>query len=112
MPSHWHIWQVDEVRALVADQNERLTFFCGGSRNFFKFLHPFDGVFVLEIDLDTLIRRLEQRAEDEFGAQQFERDLVVRLHRTEEDVPQNGILIDATAPLTDVVNAIVRRSPS
>jgi len=111
MPSHWHhIWQVDEVRALVADQNEGFTFFCGGSRNFLKFLDLFDGVFVLEIDLDTLIRRLDQRPEDEFGAQQSERDLVVRLHRTKEDVPQNGIVIDATAPLTDVVDEIVRRA--
>jgi len=110
MSSHWrHIWQVDEVRSLVADQNERFTFFCGGSRNFLKFLSLFDGVFVLEIDLGTLIRRLDQRQQGEFGAQQSERDLVVRLHRTKADVPPNGIVIDATAPLTDVVDEIVRR---
>ena len=77
VPSHWHhIWHVDKVRALVADQNERVTFFCGGSRNFSKFQDLFDSVFVLEIDLDTLNRRLDQRPEDEFGAQQSERDLI------------------------------------
>jgi gluconate kinase len=111
VPSHWHhIWSVDRVRALVADQNERFTFSCGGSRNFTKFLDLFDGVFVLEIDLDTLNRRLDQRPDDEFGAQQSERDLIVRLHRTKEDTPRNGILIDATAPLTHVVDEIVRRA--
>jgi hypothetical protein len=111
VPSHWrHIWQVDRVRALVADQNERFTFFCGGSRNFSKFQDLFDGVFVLEIDLDTLDRRLDQRPEDEFGAQQSERDLIVRLHRTKEDTPKNGILIDATAPLAHVVGEIVRQA--
>jgi gluconate kinase len=110
-PSHWHhVWNVDEVRSLVADQNERVTFFCGGSRNFSKFQDLFDGVFVLEIDLDTLIRRLDQRPEDEFGAQQSERDLIVRLHRTKEDTPRNGILIDATAPLAHVVDEIVREA--
>ena len=94
-PSHWHhIWHVDKVRAMVADQNERFTFFCGGSRNFSKFKDLFDGIFVLEIYLDTLNQRLDQRPEDEFGAQQSERDLVVRLHRTKEDTPKNGILID------------------
>jgi len=109
--SHWHhIWSVDRVRALAADQNERFTFFCGGSRNFAKFLDLFDGVFVLEIDLDTLNRRLDQRPADEFGAQQSERDLIVRLHRTKEDTPTNGILIDATAPLAEVVDEIVRRA--
>ena len=101
---------MDRVRALVADQDERFTFFCGGSRNFAKFLDLFDGVFVLEIDLDTLDRRLDQRPEDEFGAQQSERDLIVRLHRTKEDTPRNGILIDATAQLAHVVDEIVRRA--
>ncbi len=111
VPSHWHhIWHVDKVRALVADQNERVTFFCGGSRNFSKFQDLFDRVFVLEIDLDTLNRRLDQRPEDEFGAQQSERDLIVRVHRTKEDTPKNGILIDATAPLAHVVDEIVRQA--
>jgi gluconate kinase len=111
VPSHWHhIWHVDTVRALVADHNEPVTFFCGGSRNFSKFHVLFDGVFVLEIDLDTLNRRLDQRPEDEFGAQQAERDLIVRLHRTKEDTPQNGIPIDATAPLADVVDEIVHQA--
>ena len=27
------IWDVEKVRALVADQNHAATFFCGGSRN-------------------------------------------------------------------------------
>lgn len=111
VPSHWHhVWHVDTVRALVADESERFTFFCGGSRNFANFLDLFDGVFVLEIDLDTLNRRLDQRPEDEFGARQSERDLIVRLHRTKEDTPENGILVDATAPLDIVVDEIVRRA--
>jgi hypothetical protein len=108
---HWHhIWRVDRVRAQVADQTEPVTFFCGGSRNFAKFVDLFDGVFVLEIDLDTLNRRLDQRPVDEFGAQQPERELIVRLHRTKEDTPKNGILIDATRPLADVVDEIVRQA--
>jgi len=111
VPSHWHhIWHVDRVRALVADQSERFTFFCGGSRNFSKFQDLFDGVFVLQIDLDTLNRRLDQRPEDEFGARQPERDLIGRLHRTKEDTPKNGILIDATSPLAHVVDEILRQA--
>jgi gluconate kinase len=109
--SHWrHIWRVDRVRALVADQSERCTFFCGGSRNFAKFLDLFDGVFVLEIDVETLNKRLDQRPADEFGGQQPERELIVRLHRTREDTPTNGIRIDATAPLAHVVDEIVCRA--
>ena len=104
-----HIWDVDRVRALVADRRVPLTFFCGGSRNFSTFIHLFDEVFVLEVDLDTLLRRLDQRPEDEWGSAQSERDLVVHLHRTREDVPDTGILIDANPPLTDVVDELLRR---
>lgn len=69
-----HIWPVDRVRDLVANQDEAVTFFCGGSRNFSK------------------------------------RELVVRLYRTKEDIPKNGVVIDATAPIARVVDEIVRRS--
>lgn len=104
-----HIWDVQRVRALVADQQHRHTFFCGGSRNFPRFVDLFDAVFVLEIDLDTLERRLDQRPDDEWGARQPERELIVRLHRSGEDVPK-GIAIDATAPLEQVVDQILRRA--
>ncbi|GAA1232696.1 AAA family ATPase [Oryzihumus leptocrescens] len=112
-PSHWHhLWCVDKVRTLAADRSERFTFFCGGSRNFSTFLELFDGVFVLEVDSDTLNRRLDERPDDEFGSGQSERDLIVRLHRTGEDTPAGGIRIDATAPLAHVVDEIVRRAKS
>lgn len=105
-----HIWHVDKVKALAADQGSAVTFFCGGSRNFPKFMDVFDGVFVLEIDLDTLNRRLDERPEDEWGSKPSERELVVRLHQTKEDVPRNGIPIDATEPIALVVDEIIRRS--
>lgn len=106
-----HIWDVDKVRALVANQDEAVTFFCGGSRNFAKFIDLFDGVFVLEVDLDTLNRRLDARPDSEWGGGQApEREHVVRLHQTKEDVPKNGISIDATAPLARVVDEILRLS--
>ncbi len=105
-----HIWNVDKVKALVANQDEAVTFFCGGSRNFSKFIDLFDGVFVLEVDLNTLNRRLDERPEDEWGGKQSERELIVRLHQTKEDIPKNGIIIDATAPIAHVVDEIVRQS--
>ncbi len=94
-----HIWHVERVKALVANQDEPVAFFCGGSRNFSKFIDLFDGVFILEVDRDTMLRRLEKRPDDEWGGKQSERDLAVRLHRTKEDIPKNGIVIDATAPI-------------
>ncbi|WP_088043316.1 AAA family ATPase [Bacillus sp. EAC] len=105
-----HIWHVDKVKALVANKDRTVTFFCGGSRNFAKFIDLFDGVIVLEVDLDTLNRRLDERPDNEWGGKKWERELILRLHQTKEDIPKNGIIIDATAPIEHVVDEIVRQS--
>ena len=101
-----HLWDVDAVRAIVADQSAAATFFCGGSRNFPPFIDLFDAVFVLHVDPATLHRRLDRRPEGEWGARPAERDLVVRLHRSGKDVP-DGIAVDATMPLARVVDEIL-----
>ena len=104
-----HIWRVDKVMALAASQDHPVTFFCGGSRNFPKFIDRFDGVFVLEVDLDTLNRRLDERPDEEWGGgKPVERERIVQWHSTKDDVPKNGIVIDATAPVADVVDEILR----
>ncbi|WP_429228154.1 hypothetical protein [Inquilinus ginsengisoli] len=56
-----HIWDVDKVKSLVSDQCNAISFFCGGSRNFPRFIDLFDGVFIPEVDVDTLNRRLAGR---------------------------------------------------
>ncbi|WP_154794480.1 AAA family ATPase [Occultella kanbiaonis] len=105
-----HIWDVDKVKALVADRDHAATFFCGGSRNFSKFIDLFDGVFVLHVDLATLNRRLDERPDQDWGGgQPTERDRIVQWHQTNGDVPANGVAIDATAPITQVVDDILRR---
>ena len=108
--SEHQIWDVEKVQALVANREQAVTFFSGGSRNFAKFIDLFDGVFVLEVDLDTLNRRLDERPKNEWGGKQTERELIARLHQTKEDIPKNSIIIDATAPLARVVDEIVRQS--
>lgn len=105
-----HIWDVGRVRSVAGDRHEPATFFCGGSRNFSAFIDVFDEVFVLEVDLETLQRRLDQRPDGEWGSKQAERDLIVRLHRTGEDIPRSGVAIDATRPLDVVVDDILRRA--
>jgi broad-specificity NMP kinase len=103
-----HIWNVDKVRNLVADKSHAASFFCGGSRNFASFIDLFDGVFVLEVDLDTLNQRLAERTESEWGGRASERELVAQLHATKEDIPKIGVVIDATVPIARVVDEILR----
>ena len=105
------IWDIEKVRALVADQNPAATFFCGGSRNSNRFIGLFDAVFVLEIDLETLNRRLAARPEDEWGGTASEGEAFARLqHETKEGLPGNAIKINATAPLSSVVDTILENA--
>jgi broad-specificity NMP kinase len=104
-----HIWDVRRVQSLVAEQSRRATFFCGGSRNFSKFIHLFDEVFVLDVDADTLKRRLDQRPDDDWGATPEERQLTLKCHQSKEDVPKRGIVLDATVPLSRLVDEILAR---
>lgn len=102
------IWDVEQVRALVADHTHAATFFCGGSRNAHRFIGLFDAVFVLEIDRDTLDRRLAARPEDEWGGTASEGEAFARRqHATKEGLPSDAITIDATAPLARVVDTIL-----
>ena len=83
--SEHQIWDVEKTKAYIANQDEAVTFFCGGSRNFSKFIDLFDDVFVLDVDLDTMIRRIDERVAldpTDWGGQPEERELAVRLHQT------------------------------
>jgi hypothetical protein len=111
--SEHQIWDVEKVKAYIANQDEAVTFFCGGSRNFPKFIDLLDGVFVLDVNLDTMKRRIDERVAldpTDFGGKPEELELAVCLHQTKDDIPKKGIIIDATAPLARVVDEILRLS--
>lgn len=102
------IWDLEKIRALIADQTQPLTFLCGGSRNSERFIGLLDGVFVLEIDLETLNRRLAARPKDEWGGTASEGEAFARFqHATKAYLPEGGISIDATEPILSVVNSIL-----
>jgi len=103
------IWDVDKVKAVIADHGHAQSFFCGGSRNQSHFIHLFDEVFVLDIDTETLNQRLAGRPKDEFGGKPKERRLIARVHATKEDIPKNAVNIDAAAPVTRVVDDILSK---
>lgn len=102
-------WPAEQVRRLVEDQAEAVTFFCGGSRNFRQFVYLFDGVFVLEVSRDTMVRRLDERPDDEWASKvrPAERELAMHLHNSREDLAP-GVPVDADRPLAFVVDEILR----
>jgi adenylate kinase family enzyme len=110
--SEHHIWDVERVKAYIANHDQAVTFFCGGSRNFPKIIDLLDGVFLLEVDLDTVNRRIDERVALEptdFGGKLEERELIARLYATKEHLPKNAMSIDATAPIARVVDDILSK---
>lgn len=110
--SDHQIWDLEKVRGLIANKEQPATFFCGGSRNFAKFIDLLDGVFVLELDADTMSRRIDERVvvdPTDFGGTPEERKLIAQLFATKEGIPKNAISIDATAPITRVVDEILSK---
>src|SRR5258708_33687975 len=86
--SEHHIWDVENVNAFVANQDEAVTFFCGGSQNSSKFLALFDGVFVLAVGLDTRLRRVCERGAldpNYWGGTPEEREMTLRMSQNKED---------------------------
>lgn len=101
------IWPVDEVRALIADRTHPATFFCGGCRNSSRFIDLLDRVFVLDVDLATLQRRVAGRGDDEFGGKPGEWALLARLHQSREGLPEGAVIVDSGKPVARVVDDIV-----
>jgi len=104
-----HIWDVEKVDKLLSN-GEKAVFFCGGSRNFEQFLSRFDEVLILDIDHATLEERLDARENGQWGSTEEQKRLVLRLHKTKEDVPKEGTIINACEPISDVVDAILRHT--
>lgn len=104
-------WDIAKVNVLIANQDEPITFFCGGCSNTSEFIDRLDGVFVLEVDdIDTIMKRLDKRVlvdPTDWGGKPEEREITRRLHETKEAITP-GQAIDSTAPLNDVVDEILR----
>lgn len=110
--NHW-IWNTKKVESLVANHNDPISFFCGGSRNFYSFIDLFDAVFVLEVDsIDTLFQRIDERVKrrpTHWGGKAEEKELIANSHRTKADIPKTGFKIDANAPIDQVLDNILKK---
>jgi hypothetical protein len=84
-----------------------LLFVCGSSRNRDRFLPYFTKIFNLRIDNDTMRRRLQERTNDDWLLGQEGVELMLRLNRSDEK-PAGAIDVDATQPLNQVVDELLR----
>jgi hypothetical protein len=84
-----------------------VLFVCGSSRNRDHFLPYFTKVFNLRIDDETMRRRLQERTDNEFGKQPEDVEIMLKLNPRDEK-PGRAIDVDATQPLNEVVDELLR----
>lgn len=106
------LWHLKKVKSIISDHSSPITFFCGGARNYKQFIALFDDIFVLEItDIELLLFRLDERvARDptDWGSKPEEKIIVIQSHAVRHDTLPKGNMINAAAPITQVVDDIIR----
>ena len=100
-------WDHQKALSELESSKPEVLFVCGSSRNRDRLLPYFAKIFNLRIDDDTMRRRLQERTNNEFGKQPEELELMLRLNRSDEK-PAGAVDVDATQPLTDVVDDLLR----
>lgn len=109
-----HEWELSATKIARlkrrAAKQEAPVFLCGSASGEDKVWHLFDKVIALIIDEDTLRHRLATRTNNQFGKAPEELAIELRLHETYEDTmkKRGALMIDATRPLAEVVDEIVR----
>jgi hypothetical protein len=101
------MWDQQRAVSELVSPEPEVLFVCGSSRNRDRFLPYFTKIFNLRIDDDTMRRRLLERTNNDFGKQPEEVELMLRLNRSDEK-PAGAIDVDASQPLHDVVDELLR----
>lgn len=112
-PAHYdnHMWDEQKVVSELESPEPDVLFVCGSSRNRDHFLPYFTKVFNLRIDDEAMRRRLRERTDNTFGKQPWELELMLNLNRSDEK-PAGAIDLDATQPLSQVVDELLRLADS
>jgi hypothetical protein len=84
-----------------------VLFVCVSCLNRDVFVSYFTKVFTLRIDDDTMRRRLQERTADDWPLGPEAVEFMVELNRRNEK-PDGAIDVDATQPLNEVVDELVR----
>jgi hypothetical protein len=108
-----HRWQwIDRpLNELLADSVERSTVVCGTAYNMVDYLARFDLVILLQIDDQTMVRRLaDPRRNNDFGKTGATLEWSLKLRRRfEAEVLKVGHrCVDARMPLANVVDDVIR----
>ena len=106
-PDTGSLWDQEKAVSELESPEPDVLFVCGSSSNRDLFLPYFTKIFNLRIDDDTMRRRLQERTNNDFGKQPEELERMLALNRSDEK-PAGAIDVDATQPVDQVVDELLR----
>ncbi len=108
--NHWR-WDPGQVDELLDGSSGTTLFVCGSAENIMEFIDRFDLVILLEVDISTMLRRLDDPThQNDFGRTGAARELLIEwAPEFQARMKELGAsVVDARAPLETVADAVVR----
>jgi hypothetical protein len=103
------VWREAAITKLLDDQRQGTLFVAGCRSNQGRFYPRFDHIVLLSAPAHVLLARIAARADNPYGKDPAERDLILQ-HLLEVEPLLRAtatIEIDATAPISDIVDKLV-----
>ncbi len=103
----------EELEELLRRHSEASRVFLCGRANLFQYWDIADRVFLLKVDKETLLTRLNNESRDNLFAKDAstQQRLVSDLEKIQNKIIEKGaIVIEATKPIDDVVNQVLREA--
>jgi shikimate kinase len=113
-PDRDWVWREDRIQELLSTEDGDVLFLSGCAPNMGKFLPQFDHVVLLSAPADVIVERLSTRTNNSYGKHPEQVARVLSLLETVEPLLRRsaGHEIDTSAPLDDVVAAVLRLAQS
>jgi shikimate kinase len=108
------VWRVDRIQELLSSEDNDVLFLGGCAENMGQFLPQFDLVVLLRAPADVLVERLRSRTTNPYGKHPDEVARVLDQMDTVEPLLRRvaEYEIDTSAPLDDVVAAVLQLAQS
>lgn len=108
------VWREDRIQSLLATEDADVLFLSGCAANMRRFLPQFDHIVLLSAPAEVIVERLRTRTNNHYGKRPEEVARVLGLVETVEPLLRRvaGHEIDTSAPLKDVVAAIIQIAQS
>lgn len=108
------VWREDRVQALLSSEDADMLFVSGCAANMRTFLPQFDHIVLLSAPTDILVERLRTRTSNTYGKDPDEVARTLELVETVEPLLRRAAdhEIDTSAPLADVVAALLQLAQS